>query len=197
MDDQELIQARLREIMLKSESGQEQLQKLLHRQHYDFAHKAVPYLIWERFDELIQAFETDSAQEWINEIWSDFGDAPLKNFSVPVYPICEFEKFSAEIGLIYFIMPAPRTTGEVVYSSAVFLMDKEPCSTWLRRYFTLELGAYFPEYNDPAHWTLAEWDWEPARHCNNKHSNYGEFPLVPTLSNFLSEIADVAKKGWY
>jgi hypothetical protein len=194
MDDQEIIQARLKEIMLIGETGTKQLEELLHRQHYDFAHKLVPYLAWERFDELIRAFENDSAQEWINEIWSNLGDAPLESLSVTVYPICQLKKISSEIGVIYFAMPAPRTTGEVVYSSIVFLMDQEPSSLWLRRYFTLELGAYIASSSSleasPAHWTLAEWD-------TSKHLNYGEFPLSPTLGNFLSKIIDIVQENWY
>jgi hypothetical protein len=189
MDDQEI-----EKMMLIGETGTKQLEQLLHRQHYDFAHKLVPYLTWERFDELIHAFETDSAQEWINEIWSNTGDSPLESFSVAAYPICKLQKISEEIGVIYFVMPAPRTTGEVVYSSIVFLMDQQPSSLWLRRYFTLELGAHisFSSSSEvpPAYWVLAEWD-------NSQHSNYGEFPSSPTLSNFVSKIIDIAEKDWY
>lgn len=194
MDDQEIIQTRLREVMSMGESGTKQLEELLHRQHYDFAHKLVPYLIWERFDELINAFEIDAAQQWINEIWSNLGNTPLESLSIVVYPICQLKKISEQIGVIYFVMPAPRTTGEVVYSGIVFLMDQEPPELWLRRYFTLELGAYtsssYSLESSPAHWTLAEWD-------TSIHSNYGSFPLSPTLSNFLSKIIDVSKRGWY
>jgi hypothetical protein len=79
-------------------------------------------------------------------------------------------------------MPAPRTTSEVVYSSIIFLIDQNPSSIWLRRYFTLELSV-------DAHWVLAEWD-------TSQHLNYGQFPLASTLSNFLSKIIDTAKSDW-
>jgi hypothetical protein len=143
MNNDEIVQRRLKEIMLMGQAGTEQLEELLHRQHYDFVHKVVPYLIENHFDELIAKISNGSVQEWITQIWNNSGDTPLENYSASVQPVCKFIKASEEIGVIYFLMPAPRTTGETLYTAIIFLIDEDLPSLWLRRYFTLELGAYF------------------------------------------------------
>ena len=200
MDDQDIVQARLKEIMQMSQVGAEKLRKFLHRQHYDFAHKLVPYIIGEHFDELISGLTNNLNQEWICRIWKNSGDATLANYSVAVYPLCQFIKASDEIGVIYFVMPAPRTTGEALYTSIVFLMDEDSPSTWLWRYFTLELGSLLvsssylkisTEDAEPSvNWTFAEWD-------DSNHINRGKFEFEPTLDNFLTAAVAEAKSDWY
>jgi hypothetical protein len=37
-------------------------------------------------------------------------------------------------------MPSPRQASEALYTAIVFLIDDESPSTWLRCYFTLEMG---------------------------------------------------------
>ena len=101
MDDQEIVQSRLKEIMQMSQSGSEQLGEFLHRQHYDFAHKLVPYITGEYFDDLLSGITDNSTQEWICRIWNDSSDARLTNYSVAVYPVCQFIKASDEIGVVY------------------------------------------------------------------------------------------------
>jgi hypothetical protein len=199
MDDQDIVQARLKEIMRMGQAGAEQLAELLHRQHYDFAHKLVPYIISEHFDDLISGLANNSAQQWICRIWKDSGDAALANYSAAVYPVCQFIKASDEIGVVYFVMPAPRTTGEALYTSIVFLMDEDLPSTWLSRYFTLELGSLLipspylqvsMEDGDPSvRWTFAEWD-------HSEHINRGKFEFEPTLNNFLSAVVAEAQNDW-
>jgi hypothetical protein len=200
MDNQDVVQGRLREIMRMGQAGAEQLGELLHRQHYNFAHKLIPYIIGEHFDELISGLANNSAQQWICRIWKDSGDAALVNYSVAVYPTCQFVKASDEIGVVYFVMPAPRTTTEALYMTIVFLMDRGSPSTWLWRYFTLELGSLLisspylkvsmEDGDSSVRWTFAEWD-------NYKHINRGEFKFEPTLNNFLSTAVAEAQSDWY
>lgn len=120
MDDQDIVQARLKEIMRMGEAGAERLGESLHRQHYSFAHKLVPCIIEEHFDDLISGLADGSSQEWICRIWKDHGDVTLANYSSAVYPVCQFIKASNEIGVVYFVMPAPRTSGEALYTGIVF-----------------------------------------------------------------------------
>jgi hypothetical protein len=200
MDDQDIVQRRLKEIVRMGQAGAEQLAELLHRQHYDFAHKLVPYIIREHFDDLISGLANNSTQQWICRIWKDSGDASLANYSAAAYPTCQFIKASDEIGVVYFVMPTPRTSGEALYTSIVFLMDEDLPSTWLWRYFTLELGSLLvssphlkisKEGEDPSvDWTFAEWD-------DSSHINRGKFELEPTLNNFLAAAVAEAQSDWY
>lgn len=199
MDDQNIIQERLKETRRIGQVGNEHLGELLHRQHYDFAHKVVPYVIKEYFEELVNQLVNGSVQEWINQLWTNNVDDTLINYSVAVHPVCQYAKASEEIGLIYFIMPAPRTTGEALYTAIVFLMDEDSPSTWLWRYFTLELGVYLvPSYlltasaddGDLTRWTFAEWN-------ESNHINRGKFKLEPTLDNFLAVVLNEAESDWY
>lgn len=200
MDDQDIVQARLKEIKRIGQAGAEQLAELLHRQHHGFAHKLVPHIIREHFDDLISGLANNSAQQWICRVWKDSGDVLLANYSAAVYPVCQFIKASDEVGVVYFVMPAPRTTGEALYTSIIFLMDEGLPSTWLLRYFTLELGALLVSSpylqistegeDSPVGWTFAEWDY-----C--RHVNRGKFELEPTLNNFLAAAVTEAQSDWY
>ncbi len=197
--DEDIVQRRLREIGQMGQVGAEQLGKLIHRQHYDFAHKVIPYIIENHADNLISGLADNSTQEWLCRIWNDGGDSVLNNYSAAVYPACQFVKASEEIGLVYFVMPAPRTSGEALYTAIVFLMDEDLPSTWLWRYFTLELGSYLvslPHLSisiddpDPAvGWTFAEWS-------DSQHINRGKFEYEPTLNNFLAVVISEAKSDW-
>jgi hypothetical protein len=189
------MQQRLKEIVLMGQAGAEHLGELLHRQHYDFAHKTVPYVIENHFDTLISSVSDGTIQEWIFQIWNNSGDDVLVNYSIAVHPDCKFLKISEDIGVIYFVMPAPRPQGETLYTAIVFLMDEDLPSTWLRRYFTLELGSYVPSTllengNSSVHWTFAEW----ADSC---HLNRGSFKFQPTLENFLGAAVNEAESTWY
>ncbi len=199
MDDQDIVQARLKEVMKIGQASAEQLEEFLHRQHYNFAHKLVPYIIEKHCDELIAGLQDDSTQQWIYQIWKDSGDVALANYSAALYPICQVIKASDEIGVVYFVMPAPRTPGEALYMCIVFLMDDDLPSTWLRRYFTLELGTLFVpsslvkvtsgDEERSAPWFFAEWE-------ETNHINKGTFTLEPTLNNFLSVSVAEAQSGW-
>ena len=85
MNDQDIVQSRLKEIRRMGQAGAEKLGDLLHRQHYDFAHKLVPYIIEKHFDELISGLADNSSQEWICRIWKDSGNVTLANYSVAVH----------------------------------------------------------------------------------------------------------------
>jgi len=199
MNDQDIVQSRLKEIRRMGQAGAEKLGDLLHRQHYDFAHKLVPYIIEKHFDELISGLADNSSQEWICRIWKDSGNVTLANYSVAVHPICQFAKASDGIGVVYFVMPTPRTSGETLYTAIVFLMSEDLPSTWLQRYFTLELGSLlvqspdlkvFIEDGEPSvHWTFAEWS-------DSKHINHGKFKFEPTLDNFLAAAVEEAQSEW-
>jgi hypothetical protein len=186
MDKQDIVQTRLKEIRRMGQAGKEQLVELLHRQHYDFAHKLVPCIIMEHFDDLISSLTDNSTQQWICQIWRDNGDATLVNYSTAVYPTCQFIRASDEIGVVYFVMPTPRTTAEALYTSIVFLMNEDLPSTWLWRYFTLELGSLFvpspylqvsiEDGDSSVSWIFAEWD---------------------DSSHFLSAAVAEAQSDWY
>jgi hypothetical protein len=200
MDDQHIVQARLKEIARTGEVGAELLSQLLHRQHYDFAHKSIQYLMKDNFDDLISSLTDNSTQEWICQIWGDNGDDILAKYSNGVHPVSQFVKASDEIGLVYFAMPAPRATAEALYTCIIFLMDGEFPSKWLRRYFTLELGLllvpspYLQVSNEVEEqsvgWIFAEWN-------DFEHLNRGEFEPEPTLNNFLLTAIAEAQNGWY
>ncbi|TBR61436.1 hypothetical protein B4U84_11730 [Westiellopsis prolifica IICB1] len=175
--------------MLAGEQGQIELSEKLHRQHYDFAHKLIPYVVQDHFDELISNLINNSVQDWVIQLWNNCGDDAIFSYCTVVHPICNFTKLSDEIGLIYFIMPAPRVNPEAVYTAVVFLMDDDPPSDWLRSYFTLELGAYI---TPPIHWTLGEWDYQEEL----THNNLGQFELEPTLENFLATVVSEARIRW-
>ncbi|NJL19713.1 MAG: hypothetical protein HC895_01035 [Leptolyngbyaceae cyanobacterium SM1_3_5] len=202
MNNEDLMQARLKEIMQMGEISAAKLQELLHRQHYDFAHKLIQHLVEKQFSDLIASCINGSIQDWISQIWSkNAGDNSLCYYSLAVQPVCQFVKMSDELGLIYFTMPAPRTTGEALYTAIAFLMDENQPSDWLRRYFTLELGAYSipssspllditrEDEDPPVGWTFAEWE-------NFSHINRGKFKHEPTLKNFLSAIVTEVKDDW-
>lgn len=199
MDTQDLMQERLMQIKQVSQKGAEELQELLHRQHYVFAHRILPYVVENQFDELVSHIEDGSVQEWILQGWKDVGENQLTVYSTVVQPVCQFVKPTEEIGVVYFLMPSPRTTGEAVYTAIVFLIDDSASKSWLRRYFTLELGAFFSpstssmlldaESPRSVHWTFAEWS-------NSEHSNYGSFNEAPTLENFLKSAINKAASGW-
>lgn len=199
MNTDDLVQERLTQIKQMSQKGAETLQELLHRQHYAFAHKILPYVVENQFDELVSCIADGSIQEWILQGWKDVGEDQLAVYSVVVQPLCQFVKPAEEIGVLYFLMPSPRTTGEAVYTAIVFLIDESAPESWLRRYFTLELGAFFSltassmlldaESQRSVHWTFAGWS-------HSKHSNYGSFSEIPTLENFLKSAVNKAASDW-
>lgn len=74
MDEQEAVREKLRESMLIGQNGQIEFGEKLHRQHYDFAHKLIPEIVQNYFDELISKVINDSAQEWILQLWNNCAD---------------------------------------------------------------------------------------------------------------------------
>ncbi|WP_026733511.1 hypothetical protein [Fischerella sp. PCC 9605] len=186
MDDQESIREKLREMMFIEQDGQIELSDKLHKQHYDFAHKLLPNIIDNYFPELLSRVVNNSVQDWILQLWNNCADDSILNYCTAIYPTCKFVKPSDEIGLIYFVMPAPRANPEAAYTAVIFLIDDDSPSEWLRSYFTLELGAYIIP---PVHWILGEWD-------NLKHINRGKFKLEPTLENFLATVIEEAQNTW-
>lgn len=184
MDNQDLIQQMFEELKLTGKKEQEELSAKLNRQHYGFAHKAIPYVIQNHFDDLISNVINNLAQAWTLQLWNDCADESMDNYNMVVCPACKFIKLSDNLGLIYFVMPAPRVSTEAVYTAIIFLIDDDPPSDWLRFYFTLELGT-------PMRWVLGEWDC-----LELTHSNQGDFKLEPTLDNFLSVAIDVTRSRW-
>lgn len=65
MDTQDIVQERLLQIKHMTQKGAEKLQELLHRQHYAFAHRILPYVVENQFDELVLRIADGSFQEWI------------------------------------------------------------------------------------------------------------------------------------
>lgn len=188
MNNQETVQRNLEEIRFATKKANVNLGEKLHRQHYDFAHKLMPYLIQNHFDELISGVVNKSLQAWIRELWDNCADDDVAGYGSAVYPTCGFIQPSDELSLIYFALPAPRANPEAVYSAVVFLASENSPSDWLRSYFTLELGTFM---HPPMHWTFAEWD-----HVDLSHINRGEFETEATLENFLGKVVDEAESRW-
>lgn len=162
----------------------QQFSETLNQQHYAFAHKLMPYIVENNFQELVSKVIDKSAQNWILELWNKCSNIPIDDYTALVYPICNFTKYSDEIGLIYIAMPAPRVSPEAAYIAVIFFIDEDLPSEWLRSYFTLELGLA-----TSAHWILGEWD-------NSNHINRGEFKHKPTLKNFLTAVIAEGKNRW-
>lgn len=190
MDEQEAVREKLRESMLIGQNGQIEFGEKLHRQHYDFAHKLIPEIVQNYFDELISKVINDSAQEWILQLWNNCADDTILNYCTVAHPICNFIKPSDELSLIYFVMPAPRVNPEAAYTAIIFSIDDDPPSEWLRSYFTLELGVYVAS---PIHWILGEWDHLEGTRA---HFNKGEFKLKPILENFLATVVAEGQNRW-
>lgn len=178
MNQQEYI----RQIMLAEQDAQADLSKKLNQQHYKFAHKLMPYMSENYFDKLVSEVLDNGLQNWVLQVWSSCADESMLNYCKVVYPKCQFIKPSDELGLIYFVMPAPRVTTEAAYIAIIFLIDDDEPSEWLRSYFTLELGAFNS-------WILGEWD-------DSTHINRGNFQSEPTLENFLATIVAEGQSRW-
>lgn len=162
----------------------QQFSEMLNQQHYTFAHKLMPSIVDNHFQELVNKVINKSAQDWILKLWKECSDIQIINYTALVYPICNFTRHSENIGLIYITMPAPRVSPEAAYIAVIFLIDDDLPSDWLRSYFTLELGLAASAY-----WTLGEWD-------NSNHINLGEFKDEPSLNNFLTTVIEEGKSRW-
>jgi hypothetical protein len=154
----------------------QEFEKSLNEQHYNFAHRIVPHLIDNYFSELVNSCINKTAQDWIVKIWNDCLNNSHNQYTSLVYPTCNILMQSDKIGLIYFVMPAPRIPPEAAYSTAIFIKEKTSPTKWQRRYFTLELGLA-----NSAYWVLGEWK-------NFVHHNYDNFEPEPTLQNFLTQV---------
>lgn len=162
----------------------QQFSKTLNQQHYAFAHKLMPYIVENHFQELVSKVVDKSAQNWILQLWNECSELSIPEYTAVVYPISHFIKQSDELGLIYITMPAPRVSPEAAYAAVIFSIDNVLPSNWLRSYFTLELGLA-----TSAHWMLGEWD-------NSNHINRGEFKHEPTIKNFLATVIEEGKSRW-
>lgn len=162
----------------------QQFSEMLNQQHYTFAHKLMPSIVDNHFQELVNKVINKSAQDWILKLWNECSDIQIINYTALVYPICNFTRHSKDIGLIYITMPAPRVSPEAVYIAVIFLIDDDLPSDWLRSYFTLGLGLAASAY-----WTLGEWD-------SSNHINLGEFKDEPSLNNFLTTVIEEGKSRW-
>ncbi|MBN4003862.1 hypothetical protein [Nostoc sp. LPT] len=162
----------------------QQLNEMLNQQHYTFAHKIMPYIVENNFQELVSKVIDKSAQDWILQLWNKCSGIQNYNYTSLIYPICNFTRHSEDIGLIYIAMPAPRVSPEAAYIAVIFLIDDDLPSDWLRSYFTLELGLAASAY-----WTLGEWD-------NSNHINLGNFKAQPNLNNFLTTVIAEIQSRW-
>ncbi|MGB3693192.1 MAG: hypothetical protein WA865_20005 [Spirulinaceae cyanobacterium] len=169
---------------LKGMISDQKFSEVLHKQHYSFAHKIIPYIVENHFPELVSKILDQSVQSWILQLWNEYAEISIPEYTKAVYPTCNFIQPSDNVGLIYFVMPSPRVSPEVLYAAAIFFMDDDAPSEWLRGYFTLELGL-----STSAYWTLCEWD-------DSNHINLGGFEYEPTLENFLKVVIAEAKKKW-
>lgn len=162
----------------------QQFSEALHRQHYSFAHKFMPYIVENHFPELVSKIANESAQSWIVQVWNECCDLSIPEYTAIAYPTFHFINPSDELGLIYIDMPTPRVATEAAYAAVIFLINNGSPSEWLRSYFTLELGLA-----KSAYWLLGGWD-------NSTHINLGEFKSEPTIQNFLTTVIAVGTSKW-
>jgi hypothetical protein len=170
---------------LNNQMNPQELAEMVHKQHYAFCHVLMPHIVENYFEDLVNKIIDESAQSWILELWNNSFDNSIPEYTQVIYPKCNFVKTTDGIGLIYFIMPAPRVSPESAYTVVVFSIDDDSPSNWLRSYFTLELGIAISPY-----WILGEWN-------NSEHINRGEFELEPTIENFLATVVAEAKNRWH
>lgn len=162
----------------------QQFSEVLHRQHYTFAHKLMPYIVENHFPEIVSKIANESAESWISQVWNECSDISIPLYTGVVHPTFHFMNPSDELGIIYIAMPAPRVASEAVYAAVIFLIDNGSPSEWLRNYFTLELGLA-----KSAYWVLGGWD-------DSNHINLGEFKYEPTIENFITTVIAISKSRW-
>jgi hypothetical protein len=178
----DIAKKNLEKVQIQARIESNRIGKELHDQHYQFAHRIIPCIVESQFDELIHCFSQNTLQDWIIQIWQGLIDDSLDYYSSCVFPFCDFVKSGENIGVIYFQMPSPRQAAEALYTAIVFLIDDESPSTWLRCYFTLEMGCQ--------RWLLGRWE-------NDEHHNLGEFPFQPTIDAFISHIVLQSQLDWF
>jgi hypothetical protein len=162
----------------------DELSNLLSKQHYNFAHKLMPYIVENHFQDILNHVVNKTADSFVVQLWNEYSDDSMSEYNSLVYPTYHFAKPTEELELIYFVMPSPRKITEAAYTAILFMMDNSLPFQWRRSYFTLELGLAEAPY-----WVLGEWK-------NSQHINLGTFELEPTLENFLKRVVLEGENRW-
>lgn len=189
MNVQEVVNSMFEKIM----SDDRRLSEILNKQHYHFAHKLIPYIVDNSFSKVLNSFTDETTEDLISQLWNDFCNNPIPKYNLAVHPrfyLAKSEVFEEleleDLGLIYFVMPAPRKPTEALYGAIVFMIDNDiPSSEWTRSYFTLELGL-----GELPYWMLGKWE-------DGRHGSIRELELEPTLGNFLVAVIGEAKRRWF
>ena len=89
----------LEKIQTQNRIESNRIGKVLHDQHYQFAHRVIPHILENQFDELIHCFSQNTMQDWIVQIWQDLSDDSLDYYSSYVFPLCDFVKSEENMGV--------------------------------------------------------------------------------------------------
>ena len=131
----------------------DQLNEILNKQHYSFAHELMPYVMENHFQDLLNHVVNKTVDDWITQLWNKYSDNSMSEYNSLICPTYHFAKPTKELSLIYFVMPAPRKSPEAAFVAILFMMDDSLPSQWRRSYFTLELALTAAPY-----WVLGGWD---------------------------------------
>jgi hypothetical protein len=147
-------------------------------QHYGFAHRMVPNLVFSRQADVLSAFD-NHGQEFVEALWEDAGKIAARNGqeTIPKAGI-EFSKEKANNMTLYLIkLPPPLAMTEAYFIAVV---AKEGSV----RYFTLEKTISLADKGKDDATVLGGWTKD------RKHMNYGPGPK-PEKEEFVKKLASM------
>ena len=155
-------------------------------QHYDFAHKLLPYIAIHEADDLIAdvAARGDKAIEHLYAIMHTHNVADPKERIDPKEIHWSLRKVGDWNTAVVITMPTPAVTPEAYFVAVISCMNPGGTPPSTGRCFCLELTT--DEDGKPAA-VLCEW-------IGKSHRNYGRF-VEPNEDDFVGAIQDRLKSG--
>ena len=123
--------------------------------HYEFAHRLLPILVLERWEEVRPTFQDGSATERLRTVWGTIRarQADAKEVSGEAISVAPVVVGGEPAFLVR--LPEPKGVTEALFA----IVPDRPAPT---RYFVLELGQQVQD--GQPRWVLCE--WQDGRHLN-------------------------------
>lgn len=158
---------------------------LKYTEHYFFAHKALPLLLFNRDELFISSFihSKERFADLLNIVWKnereyrDLISGTKTDIESPEFKVF-LENLKDNLYLVIIMLPNPKNPAEAIAVGFTFSTDKNVQS----RYFTYELD--FDAKNNTPVFYVCEWN------RNRMHVNYGH-SSSSNLSFFIDKIREI------
>ncbi|HNT24127.1 MAG TPA: hypothetical protein PKM21_07175 [Anaerolineales bacterium] len=154
------------------------------RQHYYFAHKALPGLLFSNPGRFFQTLAQDGSS-FLEYAWQQSADpqrgsgVPQTRSSLPSDGLAlHLEQLEDGTHLALITLPPPQAMTEVYFAAAVYRPAPKPRQAALLRYIILEYGLN--SFNEDLGTVLGEWDSSAAIHHNLGRGPAPELPAFRT-----------------